>query len=135
MPHPVWNLFTAITPSNDRFNLLIFARTCSKLYLYVNAVQLAAGGVESEELTMAISERSAARCDSKYDRSGATFVEAEACGRFVEEDMLRCGFLNGFERKDAFVVKVAISRLANHIRSLTVPPYLTPKTPYLPWTV
>lgn len=54
-------IITAITPSKERFSLLMFWRTCSKLWLWsVVSIEVRGGG--GRELTMAISERSASRC-------------------------------------------------------------------------
>jgi hypothetical protein len=55
--------------------------------------RLCDGVVEGRGPTMEISERSAARCDSKYDLSGKTVPEDEAAGLFVEDDILKdsCG--------------------------------------------
>ena len=79
---------TAITPSSDRFNLLIFANTCSKLSMhsprqsfYFTLFLLV------RELTTAISCSKSSRCCSKNDFSATGAPEA-AGGRVVFEAIL-----------------------------------------------
>jgi hypothetical protein len=85
--HLYQRALTAITPSIDRFNLLIFANTCSKLCQ--SSARPHPNSPLQTEHTTPISLRSTSRCCSKYDFSaGCAFVEDEAGGRVVLDDIL-----------------------------------------------